>query len=742
VFIFYHFFKKKSLCYNKLNFSRINLLTKKILIQIALFIFVSILTLVGYVIYPKVFEPFENKLNDSMFLFRGEKKADENVVIIDIDEKSLKELGQWPWSRNKVAKVLQNLTDYGVAIIGLDVVFAEYDSSSPKKVLTELGINSKDAKDYDKILANTIASTPTIVGYVFYLTDDGFNEKLSPKNSAILIEKNKPEKSFLIKPYRTILNIPEIQEAAYSNGYFNTIPDQDGIVRSIPMLMDYDGALYPSLSLEMIRILLDERKITLKYFNQGAEYIQIGDVTIPTDTFGRMMINYRGEQHRYDYISAVDIYNKQVSPERLAGKIALLGTSASGLLDLRSTPFDSVYPGVEVHATAIDNILNGDFLSKPPWIIGTDIVDILVCLIIAFVILLIPSALLSFGIFTAFIFGIFYLHYYYLTTEGLLLNTFFPVIGVSLLFIIGESINYYFETKQKEKIKKKFAAKVSDAVVEELIKSNSDNILEAKEENITIFFSDIRGFTSISEQMGSAKELINLLNQYMTPMVEIIAKHNGTVDKFIGDAIMAYWNAPVHIKDHADEALKASIEQIFKLQELNIKFKQENKPNIDIGIGLNTGDSIVGEMGSFGRSDYTCIGDPVNLASRAEGLCKPYGAKIILTEFTKALLTKDEYFIRELDVVRVKGKEEPVKIYECIGYENQTWVKFSKEENNQYQEALALYKNSDFKSALDIFEQLNEQNTHKVYALYSDRCKHYIDNPPSNFDGVFTFVTK
>jgi len=717
-------------------------MTKKTLMQTILFIFVIILSLTGYIKYQKVFKSFENKLNDAMFLFRGEKKADKNVVIIDIDEKSLKELGQWPWSRNKVAKILQNLTDYGIAIIGLDVVFAEHDSSSPKKVLKELGIKSDKAEDFDEILANTIASTPTIVGYVFYLTKDDLNEELSPKNSAIFIEKNKPNKSFLIKPYRTILNIPEIQEVAYSNGYFNTVPDQDGIVRSIPMLMEYDGMLYPSLSLEMIRIALGESKVTLNYFDNGAESIQIGKLNIPTDTFGRMMLNYRGEQRKYDYISAVDVYNKSVPPEKLNGKIALLGTSASGLLDLRSTPFDSVYPGVEVHATAIDNILNSDFLSKPSWIMGVDVIDIFITLIIAFGIILIPSAVFGFTSFALLMSAITYTHYYYMTVEGILLNTFFPLMSVSLLFVIGESINYYFETRQKERIKKKFAAKVSPAVVEELIKSNSDKILEAKEENITIFFSDIRGFTSISEHMGSAKDLIELLNEYMTPMVEIITKYNGTVDKFIGDAIMAYWNAPVHIKDHADEALKASIEQIFELEKLNIKFAKENKPPINIGIGLNTGASVVGEMGSSGRSDYTCIGDPVNLASRAEGLCKPYGAQIILTEFTKALLKQDNYFIRELDIVRVKGKEEPVSIYECIGYRDKTWVKFSDDDYKNYLKGLELYKNSDFQSALNIFNTLNEQNEQKVYGMYAQRCKHYIENPPTNFDGVFTFLTK
>lgn len=717
---------------------------KKISIQIFLFVSILFLSLFGYVKYPKFFSLFENRINDIMFMIRGEKKADSNIIIIDIDEKSLKELGQWPWSRNVVAKILQNLTDYyHIGIVGLDIVFAEYDNSSPKRVLKKLDLKYQNAPDYDMMLAKTIESTPTIVGYVFSLSKDNYTyKKRYPKNSAIIIEINKPKTSYLIKPYRAILNIPPIQKAAYSNGYFNTIPDADGIVRSIPMLMNYDGILYPSLSLEMTRLIFGAKKIVVNYFDKGVESIQIGKIIIPTDIYGRMMINYKGAQHKYQYISAVDIYKKNIDKYKLEGKIALMGTSAAGLLDLRSTPFDSVYPGVEVHATALDNMINGGFLSKPSWIEGVDFIDIVFVLLVVFGIVLVPNALISFILFVLFALLFLYFHFYMMVEKGLLLNTIFPLVGISLLFILGESINYFFETRQKEKIKKKFAQKVSPAVVEELIKSSEDNVLEGKEKEITIFFSDIRSFTTISEKLGSAKELISLLNEYMTPMVEIITKHQGTVDKFIGDAIMAYWNAPLDIKQHADKALSASIEQILRLNSLNEQLALENKPRIDIGIGLNSGLSVVGEMGSYGRSDYTCIGDPVNLASRTEGLCKPYGAKIIITEFTKKLLKNNNYFLRELDIVRVKGKEKPVSIYECMGFQENFWVDFDKIEEEMYYEALYLYRNSNFENSLKILKELHNKKEQKLYQMYINRCVHYLNNPPKDFDGVFTFLTK
>ncbi|WP_457749056.1 CHASE2 domain-containing protein [Sulfurimonas sp.] len=715
---------------------------KKTWMQVIIFLIVVFISLLGYLKYPSISSLFENKLNDVMFLLRGEKKADSDIVIVDIDEKSLRQLGQWPWSRDKVAQILQNLSNNGAAIIGLDVVFAEADNSSPKYILKKLGITNIKAQDYDKILADTIAKTPTIVGYVFALSDDGLQQNKYPKNNTIFIEKNKPKKSFLIKPYRAILNISSIQEAAYGNGYFNTIPDKDGVVRSIPMIMNYNGLLYPALSLEMLIALSGERKVFINYYKDGVESIEIGELKIPTDRFGRMLINYRGAHSKYKYISAYDVYMNNVQPNEIKNKIILLGTSAAGLLDLRSTPFDNVYPGVEVHATAIDNILNTNFLQSPSWIVGVDTIDIFLSLAIAFTLLLIPNALISFFAFILFIAAIFYFHYYMMIDKGLLLNTLFPLLGLAVLFIVGEAINYFFETKQKEKIKRKFATKVSSAVVEELIKNSNEDTFDVKEKEITILFSDIRDFTSISEKLNSAKALIVLLNEYMTPMVDIITHYGGTVDKFIGDAIMAYWNAPIDIKNHPDKALEAAIEQILRLQVLNIQLTKENKPNINIGIGINTGVSVVGEMGSKGRSDYTCIGDAVNLASRAEGLCKAYGSNIILSEFTKNKLIKKHYFLRELDIVRVKGKEKPVTIYECMGYKNNSWVTFKENDNKMYKEALQLYRNSQFKEALVLFTKLNTSNQQKLYAVYIQRCEHYIKNRPENFDGVFTFVTK
>ena len=717
----------------------------------------------GYLYYSSFWQPFEYKIKDLMLQSRGAIKGDAAIIIIDIDEKSLKALGQWPWSRDKIAKVLQNLADLGVAIVGLDVVFAEADNSSPQHVLTQLGLPHQGVPDYDAIFAEAVAQTPTIVGYVFALTPDTIDPEGNPKSAATIIEQNRPEHSSLIKPYRAILNIPQIQKGAYSSGYFNTIPDSDGIVRSIPLVMEYDGVLYPSLSLEMVRIMLGAKKINIVYDESGLRQIEIGENTIPTDFFGRLMVNYRGGQNSYRYISAIDVYNNTVDPLAIKDKIALLGTSAAGLLDLRSTPFESVYAGVEVHANAIDNMLHQEYIAKPIWTRGVDLLSIVVFSIITLAILLLPSAFFSFLALLALNLIIIVAHYYNMVYQGILLNTILPLAAINILFIVGQAINYFLEIRQKELVKHKFASKVSPAVMNNILSSQTD-VLQGVEKEITIFFSDVRNFTGISEAAGNAKSLIRLMNAYMDPMSQIIIRAGGTVDKFIGDAIMAYWNAPISMKDHADKAVTAALQQLHHLKTLNASIaanpefatitamaNQKNSPIIDIGIGINTGVAIVGEMGTSSRSDYTVIGDPINLGSRLESLCKYYNSHLTISNFTKAKL-EGAYIFRFLDLVTVKGKSEPVEIWQIHDFDApqreplyEVSYETLQEELTLHHEAIALYQAANFAEALSCFEALQKRDTktnHAIYPIYIERCTHYIAFPPSAFNGVFVHTTK
>lgn len=736
---------------------------KKTLVQLMLALLVAFMSTLAYLKTSEIYLPFENKIKDLMFKARGEIKGDENIIIIDIDERSLKELGQWPWSRDTVSTLLQNLAEYEVGIVGLDIVFAEADNSSPKKVFQKLGLPTDGVLDYDMLLAETIGNTPTIVGYVFALSDDGIKPESSPKSNAIIVEQNRPENSSLIKPYRTILNVESIQESAYSSGYFNTIPDSDGVVRSIPLVMEYEGILYPSLSLEITRIILDENKIRVVYDDNGASHVELGKIMIPTDFFARMQVNYRGKDKSYRYISAVDVYNKTVLASLIKGKIALVGTSAAGLMDLRSTPFESVFAGVEVHANAIDNIINEDFIAKPIWSVGVDIASFTVLVLLTFAILLLPSALLSFISLVLLNAIILSSHYYFMFYEGVMFHTFLLLLSLNVLFVMGQAINYFLEIRQKEMIKGKFASKVSPAVMNDLLSIKGD-ILAGSEKEISIFFSDVRGFTNLSEAMENPQSLIQLMNAYMYPMTDIITKSKGTVDKFIGDAIMAYWNAPNDVKNHADVAVCAALDQLHALRELNeqIRLNPEFKnavvmsdekgiPIIDIGIGINTGVAIVGEMGSGSRSDYTVIGDTINIGSRLESLCKYYSSKLNISNFTKEQLSGD-YIFRFLDLVTLKGKSVPVEIWQIHDYDRGLETPLYdvtreelKEELRVYHEAIALYKDAKFSEALEIFKMLDakQNKTNKsIYAIYSHRCEHYMSVPPQNFNGVFEHTSK
>jgi adenylate cyclase len=723
-----------------------------------LYFVVSILLAVFFsgikIFYPHTIEKFYNNLKDFMFNFRGAKETTGQVVIVDIDEKSLKALGQWPWSRDHFSQILQNLTDAGVGVIGLDIVFAEADRTSPDKIAQKYNLQTSKLPNYDEIFSKTISETPTILGYQFELEDKDFSEKEPPSIPAIIIERNKQlGQEYLIKAKGIINNHSTLQLRAYSSGFFNNVPDESGIVRSVPMVIDYKEELFPALSLEIVRAISGIDRVFVNYSNLGVENIQIGDFIIPTDNYGRLIINFRGGEGTFKYLSAVDIFNNTFNKEDVDGKVVLIGTTAAGLNDLRAIPFESVYPGVEVHANVIDNILTEDFISIPTWVEGFEIIVIFVLAIITFLLMtyspfwMNPILILVFGI------AYFYFSYYMLFTEGILIDLVLPLVLIFTSGLIATFMDYVLEVKNEQIIRKKFASKVSAQVMEDILNQGEEAKFSAKEKEITIFFSDVRSFTKISETLKDPNILIALLNEYMTPMSDIITKHNGTIDKFIGDAIMAYWNAPSDIENHQDIALQTALEQIEYLDILNQKLIHDKRFDalkdefgdeyIKIGIGLNSGFAVVGEMGSVTRSDYTVLGDSVNLGSRIESLCKKYGAKCMISNFMKAEL-KEEYIFRLLDVVRVKGKEEPVELWEVVGFKKDLTQEIENE-IELHHKAFKQYQNEEFYEAEKLFSTLLEQKSalsKNVYEIFVNRTLDYIRRKPTDFDGVFRLDSK
>lgn len=701
----------------------------------------SFLTII-YVFFPNLLDSFDNRIRDSYFLYKGETQTTNSINILNIDEESLQEFGQWPWSRDILSKIVDNLNEAGVAAIAMDIVFSEEDRTSPSKIVKKLNRFDLDEvlDDYDEIFSKSIEESPVILGYSFDLEKESINQT-APKIPVIFIEKNKSNNyDYIIKAYGTTLNLPVIQNAAYTSGFFNIIPDESGVIRSVPLLISYNDTLYPSLSLETIRVLNGIKKVIVNYDENGVSNIQLGDYIIPTDRYGRLYINYRGAAKTFKYLSAKDIYYNNFKKEDVEEKIILLGTSATGLYDLRATPYENVFPGVEIHANVMDNILEGDFLQKASYLDGVNIVLIIFFTFIIFFLVTFSSLFIKVLLFTSSFILYIVLSYKVLFDYGYVLNIIFPLLAMLFAFIVSVIIEFFYNLKQEKAIKGKFASKVSKSVMDELLKNIDKEEFSAKDKEITVFFSDIRGFTSISEKL-TAKELISYLNNYMEPMSNIIIKNKGTIDKFIGDSIMAYWNAPLDVTNHADMAVKSAIEQMSYLEILNKELKDKNLPKIDIGIGINSGDAVVGEMGSKKRSDYTVIGDMINLGSRVESLCKFYGSKINITNYTKELL-KDSYTFRFLDFVRVKGKDKPVEIWQVM---HQKITPKIEEELELYSKAIKLYQEQNFKESLKIFETLDskeEKTNNCLFKIYINRCNEYIKNPPLNFDGVYEHLNK
>ena len=711
---------------------------------------------------PQLLSALDHRIADTMFQWRGPMPTTGSVVIVDIDDKSLQQIGQWPWPRNVVAELIKKIGDSEAKVIGLDIVFAEKDRTSPKQYLAELEnylpehmastalktLNKTGKLDHDIILGNVLADYPTVLGYVFQPLNDGLkSENQTPFPSSTI--RTSPAitnyDELMLKPaYRAIINIDDVAQAE-SEGFFSVYPDSSGTIRYVPLMMEMDGIPYPSLAVEMLRIGFDVKDLTIHVSQEvqsrkkGLLGVELAGRFIPTNDHGEIIVNYRGPFRTFPYISAIDILNEQ-NLETLKDKYVLVGTSAHGLFDLRATPYSNILPGVEIQANIIDNVLADD-----PFIydIYTDI-GLTITLIVFGGLML--SALLAYAkpltgalggilIISATIVG----NYFLFFLRNQVFGVTFPLLTALAIFLLVSVFNYIFEGREKRFINSAFGRYVSPQIVSQLRKDHRKLTLVGEQKNLTVFFSDIREFTSISEGLSS-EQLGQFMNEYLTAMSNIVLKHNGTVDKFIGDAIMAIWGAPLDDEHHAANAVRASFHMMKKLEELRPAWTDKGLPHIDIRVGINTGIMSVGNFGSDKRFDYTVMGDNVNIASRLEGSNKMYGTKIIISEYTREALG-DQFFCRFLDMVKVKGKDQPLKIYEPLCEDAPP------EELNQevkrFNQAIDYYLNRQFDQAATIFKELLATTPLPLYKLYLDRVDICQQTPPSDdWDGCFTFTTK
>ena len=713
---------------------------------------------------PAIIETFDNQITDAMFRLRGSQETTQLISIVDIDEKSLQSIGQWPWPRNIVADLIQKIHKSGASVIGLDVVFAENDRTSPKNSLLSLrdilserytqqeltALSEKSAFDYDIILGDVVADAPTVLGYVFQTVNDGLKKEGDRPFPSINLSLSPPELQYkdltMLSAYRAILNVPDIA-IARTEGFFNVFPDLSGTVRKVPLFMELDGIPYPSLGLEMLRVGLNIPQVTLHASHQkkGDKFSFLGltlkNKFIPTDGQGQVTINFRGPVGSFPYTSAVDVLQGSTAANAFKDRYVLVGTSAAGLLDLRATPFSNVYPGVEVHANLIDNILQGDPFTHDIFTeIGLTYTTIVIGGLTIAALLTYSSPLIGgFGSLFLIITCLLYGNYKFFFLENKLVGVTYPLFSILSVFLFVTLFNFFFKDREKKFIQSAFSHYVSPKVVDQLIQLPDKLSLKGEEKKLTIFFNDIRDFTAISERMHS-QQLGIFMNEYLTAMSNVIMEHGGTVDKYIGDAIMALWGAPLDDEKHAENAVRASLHMLQKLEELKPVWQRKGLPAVDIGIGLNTGVVSVGNFGSEQRFDYTALGDAVNLASRLEGLNKLYGTNILISQSTKSEL-QDKFFCRFVDLVRVIGKNEPVTIYQPLS--EGAPAPFLNNQVVSYHEAISLYRARQFSEARRIFEELAGSSGDKLLRIYLDRVKVFADNPPSEeWDGVFTATTK
>lgn len=686
-------------------------------------------------------------------LTHPKKLNTSTVAIVDIDDDSLAKEGRWPWSRAKLGELVDDLQSAGAVVIAFDMIFPQEEKNIVDDVLTEIKKEHLSSIHLDSTLKKVHSFFNSDAKFSFSMSDGDVVLGMSFLQRPDVVGIISPPLITLLTPDEKNLGLIEmsgvqgvnsvIAKTIKNMGFINVFPDSDGIIRRVPLLLRYKDGVFPALSLEAVRIYLltHIRLVTEKYGQSPRiEGIQLNDYVIPTDSHAQVIIPFIGSGFTYPYFSATDVLHKKIPEGALAGKIVFVGTSAIGLGDLKVTAIQNAYPGVEVHATVADGILKKNFAFKPAWATGAEVFLIVVLgliftgicpylgpRILTLIIILFPILLIV-------------LNNLLREKTGLLIAIFIPMVLSMSIAILNLVYGYLFETRRRERIKTMFGQYVPEEHIDEMLKSHGQYGLHGEDREMTVLFADIRDFTSISEHM-SATQLKDYLNTYLTPMTEIIFKYRGTIDKYVGDLIMAFWGAPLRDKKHAKHAINAALDMQKEVVTLTTILSEKNDIPLKIGIGLSSGMMSVGDMGSQFRLNYTVLGDSVNLGSRIEGLTKYYDVKIIATENT--IRHQDEFLFRLLDRVRVKGKNEQVTIYEVICRKKEA-NEIIKKEILKHEAALACYFNQQWEKARKLFiELINDNPEKKLYPLYLHRIDEFINHPPpSDWDGVFILSNK
>ncbi len=685
-------------------------------------------------------------------------KTARPVVIVDIDEKSLaSKLGQWPWPRTRMADLITNLTKLGAVVIAFDVVFSEPDRLNPDVAADTFRDLDEETRaklhalpSNDQVFADAIRSSRVVLG------ESGLPAGIKELDTTLpvtgLAMLGEDPQRFMFDFPGLLRNTPVLEKAAGGRGLFSINPERDGIVRRVPMIMQAQGTTMPSLSFEMLRVVTGTDTIFIKTDQAGIQSIGVKGFQIPTDRNGQLWVHFARNDPSI-YVSAIDVIEGTVPPEKIRGKLVLIGPSAAGLNDIKTTPVSRATPGVEIHAQVLEAALTKSLLAQPPYgpLLEFGAAVLLGILVIAFAPRFGPVTLVAVGaLFASLLIGT---SWYFYTQHRLLVDFTYPLLSTTAIYLTLIFAAFVREQAQRRQIRSAFGQYLSPALVEQLAQSPEKLVLGGEEREMTIMFSDVRGFTTISESYKHDPQgLTALMNRFLTPLTNAILARKGTIDKYMGDAIMAFWNAPLDDREHQLNACEAALDMLERIDVLNKEREAEAEHGghvyipINVGVGLNTGTCVVGNMGSNLRFDYSVLGDSVNLASRLEGQSKAYGFPIIVGSRT-ALAVKDKFAILELDFIMVKGKKEPEVIYAIAGREDTAQSGRFQRLRNLTIEMLACYRTRDWEGALAAIERgrtTDEAHTlESLYDLYEERLHSYRENPPpADWNGAFALLTK
>lgn len=706
-------------------------------------------------------DAIEDLLYDTRVRLTAPRGIDDRIVIVAIDEASLERHGHWPFTRDKFAQLMYNLWDYGAAVVAFDVLFAERDESADIDMLRALAAGKGDRNfrqrldelepliDRDALFAEAIAAGPTVLGFYFETAPEVAFQIGQLPYEAFELHESMMESTYLPRAEGYTAPLPVLMDAAWSAGFIsNPLIDVDGVVRRAPLLHEYNLKVYESLSLATAATYLND--ITLPVFVDTSawmgdypplEGLELAETPIPIDPQGAVLVPYRGPAGSFPYVSIGDVISGTVEhPSMLEGRVAIIGGTAPGMRDLRTTPFGSVYPGVEIHANLIAGIIDGNFRWEPAYTAAAELLTVIAFGVLTALLLPALSPLMSTLITGAIMMGAVMVNFYIWEAKLHVLPLAMTLLTLLLVYAVNMLFGYLFETRARSHMDSLFGQYVPPDLVKAMSRDPQHYSLASERRELSVLFTDIRGFTTISERMDP-DELSELMDDYLTPMTQIVHETQGTIDKYIGDAVMAFWGAPAHLPNHAAMAVRAGLCMLDALDELNVEFREKGWPEVSIGVGVNTGIMSVGNMGSRFRRAYTVLGDAVNLGSRLEGLTKAYGVSMLVSENTAQ--AADGYVYREIDRVRVRGKAEPVTIYEPLGLRDAI-AEQQVDRSRAFHRLLIDYRGQSWDTAEEaLLALLQDEPDCVLYKLYLERIGYFRTSPPEpGWDGVFTHESK